>query len=282
MKNIQRVGFSLLFLTYGTLVFIVFSHYFPLFKGTTDVLGRAILAIGLLMTALFARRNECFQQFWLIPFAFFIALAAISDDYYLGLSQWIVPALHIDLNSPAGLAIDKLKSSLLGIMVILILNRLAGQDLESLYIRRGNLKLGLTVGLVAFTVMIASLIPVTELFFKGENLTWTRILPWTPWVLVMVFSNASYEELLFRGLLIGKMEPFIGKFATNIVTTIPFVFAHSFTGYATDQTIFIALQLFPLSLLWCWLMQKTNSLWGSALFHAAMDIPVFVGIFSGM
>jgi membrane protease YdiL (CAAX protease family) len=152
--------------------------------------------------------------------------------------------------------------------------------MERLYIRRGNLRLGLAVGLAALGVMIATVIPVTETFFKGENLTWERILPWTPWVLIFVLANASNEELLFRGLFIGKMEPFLGKLASNIVTTIPFVFMHSYTGYATDQTIFLALQLLPLSIAWCWLMQKTDSLWGSILFHAAMDIPVVVGILS--
>jgi membrane protease YdiL (CAAX protease family) len=78
------------------------------------------------------------------------------------------------------------------------------------------------------------------------------------------------------------MEPFLGRFTTNIVTTIPFVLAHAYTGYATDQTIFLALQVLPVSLAWCWLMQKTNSIWGSLLFHAAMDIPIVVGIFSNL
>ncbi len=29
-------------------------------------------------------------------------------------------------------------------------------------------------------------------------------------------------------------------------------------------------------------MQKTDSIWGSVLFHAGMDIPVMVGIFSNL
>jgi membrane protease YdiL (CAAX protease family) len=101
-------------------------------------------------------------------------------------------------------------------------------------------------------------------------------------VLIFVLANASNEELIFRGLFIGRMEPFLGKFATNLVTTIPFVLIHSYTSYATDQTVFLALQLLPFSLAWCWLMQKTNSIWGSILFHAAMDIPIVVGIFSNL
>jgi membrane protease YdiL (CAAX protease family) len=282
MKNLSRLGWFLFFLACGLLVFVIFSHYAPLFKQPTDSIGRVVTALGFLLAALLARRSERLKGYWLIPFAFFTALAAISLDYYLGLSKWILPALGIIEKSPAGWAIDKLESSLLGISVVLVLNRLGGQKAEALYIRGGNLRLGLIVGFVAFAVMVASVIPVTEWFFKGEDLSWRRILPWMPWVLIMVLANASSEELIFRGLLIGKIEPYLGKFTTNLVTTIPFVLMHAYTNYSPDTFIFLALQVLPLSLAWCWLMQKTNSIWGSILFHAAMDIPVFVGIFSNL
>jgi membrane protease YdiL (CAAX protease family) len=142
--------------------------------------------------------------------------------------------------------------------------------------------LGLIVGLVAFVVMIASVIPVTELSFQGKDLSWARILSWMPWTLIMILSNAAYEELHFHGLFIGKMAPFLGKFAINLVTSISFVLNHVGVNYASDIFIFFTFQLLPLSLVWCWLMQKTNSIWGSILFHSAMDVPVFVGIFSRM
>ena len=282
MKIWQRILVGCCCLALGLLVFVIFSHYFPYFKrwSAADVLGRIITASLLLGAALAARRSTLFQRYWLILFAFFTAIFAISLDLYLSFSQWLLPALKVSENSPAGLAIDKLESSALGIAVILILNRLAGQPLNALYIRRGNLRLGLVVGLAAFAAMLAGLIPVTELFFNGQNLTWGRILPWLPWVLLMVLANAANEELLFRGQMIGKLQPFVGKFATNLITTMPFVVMHAGNNYMSDSFIFLVLQLLPLSLAWCWLMQKTNSIWGSLLFHAAMDIPIFVGIFS--
>ena len=280
MKPLQRLGLFLFLLACGLLVFVVFSHYFPLFERPADTIGRVVTAIAFLCAALIVRRSERFNKYWLILFAFFAALTAISIDRYLSISKLILPVLNVDGNSPAGWGIEKLESSLLSIVIVLVLNRLAGQSVESLYIRRGNLQLSLSVGFIAIAVMIATVIPVTETYFKGDNLTWARILPWTPWVLIFVLANASNEELLFRGLFIGKMEPFFGKFATNILTTIPFVLMHSFTSYSTDQIIFLAFQTLPVSLIWCWLMQKSNSIWGSILFHAAMDIPIVVGIFS--
>lgn len=278
--RIHCLGLFIVFLVCGLSVFVIFSHYYPFYSGTTDKIGRVAAAGIFLALAIFARFNKRLHPYWLISFAFFAALTAISVDYYLGLSKYIYPVFGMIERSPAGLAVNKLESSLLGILTVLILNRLAGQRMDNLYIRRGSLKLGLIVGLAAFVVMIVTVIPVTETAFKGPNLTWGRILTWAPWVLIFVLANASNEELLFRGLFIGKMEPFLGKFATNVATTIPFVFVHSYTGYATDQTVFLVLQLLPLSLAWCWLMQKTNSIWGSILFHAAMDIPIAVGIFS--
>jgi membrane protease YdiL (CAAX protease family) len=35
-------------------------------------------------------------------------------------------------------------------------------------------------------------------------------------------------------------------------------------------------------LLWGYITQKTDGLWGSILFHAGMDIPIFLGIFSNL
>jgi uncharacterized protein len=276
----KRIGPFLLILALGFLVFGVFSHYFPFFNRSTDILGRMVTATALLGAAVGARRNERLKRYWLIPFAYFTALTAISVDYYLGLSKWILPALGVIERSPAGLAINKLESSLLGIVVVLVLTGLAGQKLDSLYIRRGNLRLGLLVGLAVWVLMIIFLIPITESSFKGQNLSWARIIPWTPWILIMILSNAANEELIFRGLLIGKIEPFLGRLATNLVTTIPFVVIHAGNDYMSDAFVFLALQTLPVSLVWCWLMQKTNSILGSLLFHAALDIPIFVGIFS--
>ena len=280
MKLLQRIGLFLFFLACGLLVFVVFSHYFPLFERPADTIGRVVTAIAFLGVALIVRHSEHVNKYWLILFAFFTTLTAISIDFYFSLSKLIIPSLNIVWESPTGWAIEKLESSLLSIVIVLVLNRLAGQSVESLYIRRGNLQLGLIVGFIAIAVMIATLIPVAEIFFKGENLTWARILTWAPWVLIFVPANASNKELLFRGLFIGKMESFFRKFATNILTTIPFVLMHSFTSYSVDNFVFLALQLLPLSLAWCWLIQKSNSIWGSILFHAATDIPIIVGIFS--
>jgi len=280
-QRVQSMLWFALFLACGLLVFVVFSHYFPVFAKPTDFIGRIIVALAFLAAALLFRRSERYRQYWRICFAFFTALAAISLDYKLGLSKWLLPVLRIPLETPAGLAIDKLESSALSILVVLLLIRASGDDLASLYLRRGNLRLGLTIGLVAFVVMIASAIPVTTLFFNGKDLSWGRMLPWMPWVLIFVLANAFNEELLFRGLFFGRLQPFLGKFAINLLVAIPFTLLHTGVDYSADIWMFIGM-VFPLSLAWGWTLQKTDSLWGSILFHAAMDIPVAFSLFSNL
>jgi uncharacterized protein len=281
MNLIQRIGWFVLFLACGLLVFIVFSHYYPVHDGAKDVIGRVVVGGILLALALLARRSERLKQYWLLPFAYFTALAAISIDYYLGLSKWILPMLNISSESPAGWSVDKLESSLLSVAVILLLNRLFGNKLGSLFWQRGRLWLGLGVGLTIFVIVFATVIPFAEYSFKGQNLSWGRILAWAPWLLVFVLANALNEEVLFRGLFLGKLQPFVGAFAANLVMAMPFTLMHAGTNYATSTLVFVAVTL-PFALAWGWLMQKTHSLWGSVLFHAAMDIPIVVGIFSNV
>ena len=279
MNTIRQLGWFVVFLACGLLVFVVLSHYYPLLHGAPDVIGRVIVAGIFLSIALLARRSGRFGKYWLLPFAFFTALSAISIDYYLGLSHWILPALNINSETPAGLAIDKLESSLLSVLIILLLNRLFGNRLEGLYWRRGRLGLGLGIGLIAFGLVLATLIPFAAFSFKGQDLSWARILPWMPWVLIFVLANAFNEELLFRGLFLAKLQPFVGTFASNLVMALPFTLMHAGTDYASDTLVFLAVAL-PFALAWGWLMQKTQSIWGSILFHAAMDIPIVVGIYS--
>jgi membrane protease YdiL (CAAX protease family) len=267
------------FLACALLVFAVFSHYYPLFEGSRDLWGRVAVTLVFLGAGLLARLHRRTEPYWRVLFAFGTACAAISLDYYLGLSKWLLPAMRLRDSTPAGWAIDKLESSLLGVLVVIVLTLASRQTLVSLYLRRGRLWLGLAVGLGAMLIMMALSIPMAQYLYDGRDLSWSRVLPWTPWLLIFVLANAFNEELLFRGLLLGRLEPFVGKFAANLLVAIPFTLMHSGVGYASSLNLFL-LGTFAMALAWGWLAQKTRSLWGSILFHAAMDIAIVVGIFS--
>lgn len=279
MTRTRRVGLYLLFLLCGLLTFVVFSHFRPILPRTLDLLGRVGTAVVLLLCALICRRVERWQAVGQVCYAFFTASVATSLDFYLNVSHRFVLAMGADLNTPAGIAINKLESSLWIVLSIVVLTAIEGGSLASLYIRRGKLERGLAIGGSAFVLAAATSIPLARLQFGARDLSVARILPWVPWILVFVLANAANEELLFRGLFLGKLGPLYSPLAANLLLAIPFTLHHTGVTYTPDALMFLAF-LLPLSLAWGAVTQKTDSLWGAILFHAGMDIPVVLGIFS--
>jgi uncharacterized protein len=280
-RVLQRAALFFTVLALGMLVFFVFSYLRPLLPKPWDLVGRIVTGVVLLAAAAAAHRTGRIRSWGPILFALFTALCAISIDYHLLLGMRVARAAGIASDSPAGWAVDKLGSSLTLAAIVLALTFASGGTLASLRIRRGRLALGLGVGLATFAVAAATSFPVAGLFFKGTNLSLARVLPWTPWILVFVLANAFAEELLFRGLFLGRLEPSLGRFPSNVLVAVPFYFLHYGVPYTSSDLAFMAV-LLPLALAWGWLMQKTDSIWGSVLFHAGMDIPVMVGIFSNL
>jgi hypothetical protein len=262
----------------GILVFVVFSHIRPVFAKTADLVGRIMLAVVLLTVSLVLRKKERFKPYSRILSAFFIAIVAISLDYYLPTVRLLLDSLNVSIQTPLGIALDKLDSSLIIILSIILLNRLFGEKLSSLYLKKGNLKKGLMIGIIAFIVCVSGSFFVAQLF-GAQNLTLARILPWTPYILIFILGNAFNEELLFRGLFLEKVSGITGRFLSNLAISIFFVLHHTGITYTNDALMFLA-YLLPLSLAWGYITQDTDSLLGSVLFHAGTDIPVVLVIFS--
>ena len=167
---------------------------------------------------------------------------------------------------------------LLGTSIIL-LTKLSGGSLPSIYLKKGSIRKGLVIGFVAMAVAATVSIPLSERLFGGRDLSLARVIPWTPWILVFVLENAFNEELLFRGLFLQRLEPLLGTAGSNLSVAIVFTCHHAEVEYTSEVLMLLAF-LFPVALAWGTVMQQTDSLWGSVLFHAGMDIPVVLGIFS--
>jgi membrane protease YdiL (CAAX protease family) len=273
------LGLFLLFLLIGLLIFVVLSHFRPLLDEDIDLLARIATTLIFLTTAWLARRRQNLEAAWRLIFACFVTSFALLIDRYLPLSQWALGMLNLDPSSPAGLATDKLESSLLIVASIILLTIVSGDSLGSIYLRKGNLKRGLTIGFIALILVGAVSFPLAEWMFGAGDLSLPGVLPWIPWILLFIIGNAFNEELLFRGLFLRKVEPFLGAWGANLLIAIVFTLHHTGVEYSPDAILFMAF-LFPLAIAWGYLMQKTDSLWGSVVFHAAMDIPVVLGLFS--
>lgn len=273
----ERIAAALIFLAVGSLVILIFSPWRPLLESNVaDYLGRAALIAILLAAVVTATRNERLEKYHQVLVGLLILTVAVSLDLIFG--RYLIKYLNVTDTNPTGWAMQKLNEGVIVISAILVLNKTAGGNLNSLYIQKGNLKLGLIIGLITFLLAALGSIPMATLF-EAQNLTLAKITPWIPWLLIFVLVNGAMEELMFRGLFLRKLEPFVGKFLSNFLIAFVFTGLHGTVSYSADNLLFVAI-VFPLALAWGYIMQKTNGIWGSILFHAGMDIPIMLGIFS--
>ena len=272
---LKNSSIFLLFFIVESLVFaiITLSPYFP----QTALLGyHAVITVLLLIIALFLRRSEKGITYWPVFYAFFVAGIAIltsglfSDDLLRLFGQTVT--------TPQGIATAKFSESILRVIPILVLMPVMGFDWRSMYLKRGKIRIWLPIGIAAVIVF-----PVFAFFTVSNNQTGIldKLLPLWPWILLFVLSNGFMEELLFRGLFLQKYEPFLGKGMSNILTAIVFAIMHTQVTYAAQMIQFLVIVL-ALSLIWGFLIQKSDSLWGAVLFHAAGDCLIIVGAFASM
>ena len=276
-ETLHRAGLFLLFLLFGLLIFVVFSHFRPILPKDIEIQSRIALIFVLLITSLLVRRSKRFNKYWMVFFAFFIASFAQALDYYF--NDWALNLLRLDIKTPAGIAVSKLESTIMITVPILLLTKASGNNLGSIYIQKGKLRLGLIIGLVVFFAITAISVPWAKWQYQTGDLSFERVIPWIPWILIFVLANGINEELLFRGLFLGKFEPFLGSFLSNLCVAIPFTMLHIGVDY-TQNALMLLVFLLPLGLALGYFMQKTNSILGSWLIHASVDIAVVLALFS--
>ncbi|MGB9232936.1 MAG: type II CAAX endopeptidase family protein [Terriglobales bacterium] len=258
----MRLGLFVLLTIGGFLIFALTMTFVPVLPVWVNYAARAgfLVAFGTLWWA--ARGEGLLSRFRPIFFAYFAAVIGVSLGFFL--ADRGLTLLGLTTQTPMGVAVARFLQSSLIVIGILALARLCGEDFASLYIRKGRLLLGLSVGMIGAAVCL-----VLTLVQPGiRSLGTARLISWTPWILLFSVSGAFMEELLFRGLFLGRYEPLIGKWLSILSTALVFTLAHMQISYAPNGLWKFLVVLFVFSIAWGWLMQKTGSLWGSVLFHA--------------
>jgi len=220
-------------------------------------------------------RSHGFNAYWRPYFSYDIAAIALSlmwlfDDLPLN-------RLGLDPKSPAGMALEKATDALILLFAISVLCRMFGISLGSFYLQRGNLKVALIFGIFGFAVMAS----FGVLQARSLGISIEKIRTWTPWLLTFCLANGFVEELIARGLFLKAFEPLLGRLLSNLATAIVFSISHVGVTYSADLFQFLCV-LLVFALLAGFLMQKSDALWGSALFHAGADILIMIGIFAGV
>lgn len=274
MSWLKKVGVFLLFFVVEASVFAILplSERFPI--GSLLYLHAAITGILLILT-LVLRMSERGRRYWRVSCAFFVAGAAVFLSIQFG--DILLRLFGLTATNPQGIAVAKLSESIWRVVVVLALMTVAGFDLPSLYLHKGRIGLALAVGAAGFVILAAvAFAPVA-----GQPGMATRLLSLSPWILVFVFANGFNEELLFRGLFLKRFQPFLGAGLSNLLAALVFTLVHVQVTYVSDLVQFLAI-LLPLALVWGFLMQKTDSIWGSALFHAGADCIIIFGIYASV
>jgi len=233
---------------------------------------QACITAILLSAALLARSREAGRPHWQLLYAFFVGSAALLLSTLF--ADKLLEALSMVPVSPAWIALSKLSEAAWRVMTILLLMLAGGASLRSMYLTRGKLAFGLTAGLAGFAAC-AGLAFMSLVARPGG---WIKLASLAPWILTFVLANGFAEELLFRGIFLKRYERFLGKGLANVLAAAAFTLLHAQSAEVLDLAVSL-LVLLPLALAWGWLMQKTGSLWGSALFHAGADCLVIFGIY---
>ena len=269
----MRFGLFALLTICSFLIFALTMTFVPVLPGWANYAARGgfLVVFGALWW--FARGGNPLSRFRPVFFAYFTAVLSLSLGFFL--ADPGLRLLGLTTQTPIGVAVAKFLQASLIVIGILAAARLCGQDFASLYIRKGRLLLGLSVGLIT----AAACLVLTLLQPAVRALSTAKLMSLAPWILLFVVSNAFMEELLFRGLFLGRYEPLIGKWLAIFSTGLAFTLAHMQVTYAPNLWVFLLVTL-GLSIAWGWLMQKTESLWGSVLFHAGADLLIVLPIFS--
>ncbi len=269
----MRFGLFVLLTICGFLIFAFTMTFVPLLPVWANYAARVgfLVVFGVLWWV--ARDGHRLSRFRPVSFAYFTAVFGSSLGFFL--ADPGLRLLGLTSQTPMGVAVARFLQSSLIVIGILGVAKVCGEDFASLYLRKGRLLLGLSVGLIA-----AALCLVLTLLQPAVRVLGTaRFVSLAPWILLFSVSGAFMEELLFRGLFLGRYEPLIGKWLAILSTGLVFTLAHMQVNYAPNGLWKFLLVLFGFSIAWGWLMRKTESLWGSVLFHAGADLLIILPVF---
>jgi hypothetical protein len=264
---------SVVLLVCGLLVFVFGTNYFSVFPTNESQGYRAVLAAMFLVVALLSRRNKLFAKYSDTAYAFFIAMTVFFiTSLTAGIRDSLLDAAGVPRATPQYIAFAKTIEAVIVVSVILILVTLWGADMGSLYLKKGRLGLGLFVGVCLLTINAAIGIITGATLGQAGDVLIARL----PWALLFSLANGFMEELWFRGLFLRRLAGLIGMIGSIVITSIIFTVAHAAATYMNPvEALLFQLVIFPMALLFAYLMHKTDSIWGSVLYHAGSDTFLF-------
>jgi hypothetical protein len=273
---VKRLVLFIVFFFCEAAIFIFGSYYFDIFPTNKNLTYNLVVSLAFLVAALLLKYDKRCNKYWRIAFAFFIAsvaypFTAIFDDWIRAVLDWF----SVTTNTSQGLAIEKVCEMLLKVVPIIVLVKLSGADMGSIFIKRGNLKLSLGIGALVFFFLGTA----TFMFAAQRFTSVDALIAAVVWGLVFSFVNGFMEELWLRGIFLKHYEPVLGVHASVWLTAIIFALMHGLVFYFDPFALtFFVVNTLSLGLACGYLMMKSDNIWGATIIHAASDFFLFVAV----
>ncbi|MEJ2209466.1 MAG: CPBP family intramembrane metalloprotease [Anaerolineae bacterium] len=267
----QRAGLFTLFLICVLLVCVFGLDYHTRFWTNSSGVFKVGVSALFLVATLALRRSERGRPYWPMSFAFLAASLTNVSTWYLAapLQRWLWSLTGVGIETPLGLMLGKLVDVALRLAPIFVALWLVRDGLGSVYVRRGKLKWSLSLGGLALANLLATSIAVAA----GQDADLGVIFASLPWWFAFSAMNAFMEEIWYRGLFLKRLEPALGATGVIWLTTLLFGTSHLFATYIEPSGVLVfGVITLTMGFAWGLLMQKTNTLWGSVLFHLAADL----------
>jgi membrane protease YdiL (CAAX protease family) len=247
-----------------------------------------VLVAGLLLLVALLSRRRSSTALSSVSFAFFVfAVVQVLNNWvpsYVETSVIHRPPVPGD---PLGSTVSatvlvQLLETALAVVPIVVLIRLWGERSSTIYLRAGASRLGLILAVAVFVLgYLASASGLSyHLFPVREPIPLQQFFAWTPALLVLCVSNGLQEELLFRGLFLQRYQNLFGNLGANLLQATVFAIAHAGVSYTPIGFVFLFVVAFPLGLVSGYLMRTTRGLLAPVIFHAGLDIPIYLGFLS--
>ena len=115
-----------------------------------------------------------------------------------------------------------------------------------------------------------------ELGFEATRTFWQLALIFVSLVLLPPLT----EELMMRGFVFTSLRSRMSFLSTTLITSVLFAIAHLAGGAQGSGPLYVAaVDTFVLSLLLCYVREKTGSIWACVVLHALKNGIAFAGLF---
>ena len=143
------------------------------------------------------------------------------------------------------------------------------------------------IGFMVYYLVYMAILAITNVFFSVDTTQKQQIgfdngadnaITLAMTFICLVVLPPLIEEIVFRGFLFRGLRRFWSPVLAALITSVLFAFPHSLQG--ADGTLWnAALDTFALSLVLCYLREKTGSLWAGIGVHALKNLVAFLALF---